>query len=411
MSPPSLSLCDARRLAVQAQLLDGHAGLPEGKEGAAGAIDRLGYVQIDTISVVERAHHHALRTRCSDYAPWMLDELLAVDRRVFEYWGHAASYLPIRDFRYYLPRMQRSPTRERGQAWLTENRTVVDAVLDRIQAEGPLSSKDFHSSDQGRRGTWWDWKPAKMALEMLFSQGKLMVTARRNFQRIYDLTERVLPDTVDTNAPSDDEVHRFLVRRALDAYGVANQREIRMHIDGAGAAEIGNALASLLDEREIVQISIAGVDGQPDYTTPETLDRVGKLPDPERCVLLSPFDNLIIQRNRTERLFGFNYSLECYVPAAKRVHGYFVFPILHGDRFIGRLDPKADRKTKTLIVRKLGFEPAIARIADILPKLADTIADFARCNGCETVTFENLRPTSHQRALQRLVRLALAHTP
>ncbi|MBA7698532.1 hypothetical protein ES703_107210 [subsurface metagenome] len=184
----------ARRLPLHSQLLDGRTKLPKGKEGIAQAIEKLGYVQIDTIAVINRAHHHTLWTRRPDYSPAMLDELQAKDRRVFEYWGHAASYLPMKDYRYYIPRMRAFPW---GDGWIKRmherHKDVMKDVLERITKEGPLGSADFKAPDGKKRGAWWDWKPAKTALELLMWRGDLMVTERRNFQRIYDLTERVLP--------------------------------------------------------------------------------------------------------------------------------------------------------------------------------------------------------------------------
>jgi len=407
MPEERLSHDRARRLAVCAQLLDGRGFLPDGKEGVARTIEQLGYVQIDTIAVVERAHHQTLRARRPDYDREMLHQLLAVDRRVFEYWGHAASYLPMTDYRYYLPKMLRSPTSHYGKAWVEKNGDVLNRVYERIEAEGPLASKDFKPPEGRTRGTWWDWKPAKMALEILFAQGRLMITERRNFQRVYDLTERVLPEDVDVRAPSDAEVNRFLVLRALDAYVVASEREIRFHINGMSLSETQEAIRDLAEDGEITTVSIEGAEDQVLYARPGRLDEVENVTTPERCTLLSPFDNLIIQRDRTTWLFDFDYTLECYVPEAKRRHGYFVFPILLGDRLVGRLDPKADRRAGTLIVRNLVVEPDFDRFDALLPPLAMEVARFARFNGCDAVAFERIAPSGHKRALKSLVKRAL----
>jgi len=180
----TLSLSDARRLALRGQLLDGGCALPTGVEGVARTIERLGYVQIDTIAAVNRAHHHTLWVRCPDYDPEMLHALQSEDRRVFEYWAHAMAYLPMSDYRYYVPQMNR--IREHGTPWMRDwkkkHGAVLDVVLGRIRAEGPLTSKDFEPPPGTKRGTWWDWKPAKRALELLFWQGDLMIAERRNFQ-------------------------------------------------------------------------------------------------------------------------------------------------------------------------------------------------------------------------------------
>ena len=398
---------DARRLAIRRQLLDGREELPAGKEGVAQAIERIGYVQIDTISVVKRAHHQTLKARRPDYDPAMLHQLQAIDRRVFEYWGHAASYLPVADYRYYLPRMRRAPTTKRGRLWMEKNDDVVERVFRRIQREGPLSSKDFKHPSHERSGAWWDWKPSKMALDMLLTQGKLMVSERRNFQRVYDLTERVLPDGVNTRLPKDEDVRRFLVRRALDAYGIATEREIREHIHGMSLGETREVLAALLAEGEIIRGAVEGIDDLVVYVRRADVEALQQASVPSRCCLLCPFDNLIIQRDRVKWLFDFEYTLECYLPKNKRVWGYFVFPILFGDRLVGRLDPKADRKAETLFVRSLAFEPGFERIDELLPALSEELARLARFDGCTSVEFDKMSPTGHKRDLKRLVARAL----
>jgi len=409
-----LSLEEARRLAVRRQVLDGGSDLPLGKEGTAQTIEHIGYVQIDTISVVARAHHQTLRVRTPDYDPSFLHELLVRDRRIFEYWGHAASILPISDFCYYLPAMRRAPSSERGKDWAAKNADVMEHVLHRIEQEGPLASKDFQAPEGHRGGEWWNWKPSKMALEMLFAQGRLMVTQRRNFQRVYDLTERVLPRDVEATVPADEEAYRFFVRRALASYGVATEREIREHIGPMNLRANREAVAALVEEGEIVRVSVQGRDGPDLYALPGAFEAVPAFDaeaEETRCRLLCPFDNLIILRERTKWLFGFEYTLECYVPAAKRVWGYFVFPILLGDRIVGRLDPKADRKAKTLIVRSLHFEPSVASVFELLEPLATELARFARFNGCESVHFEKIVPTGHKRALKGLTKQALGGDP
>ena len=185
----------ARKIALKAQLLDGSMKFPKGKEGVAQAIEKLGYVQIDTINIIERAHNHTLWTRRPDYKPEMLHELQSRDRRVFEYWGHAASYLPTTDYRYYIPMMRSfaDPKSKWVQGRFKKYGHLMKPILERIRKEGALSSRNFETLTDKSRGTWWDWRPSKVALELLFWKGDLMITERRNFQRVYDLTERVLP--------------------------------------------------------------------------------------------------------------------------------------------------------------------------------------------------------------------------
>ena len=390
-----VSLEFARRIALHAQLLGERPVLPDGKEGVAQTIERLGYVQIDTISVVQRAHHHTLWTRRPDYDPKMLHELQAVDRRVFEYWGHAASYLPMADYRFYLPRMRsfRAPVKSWEKYFIEKHEHLTGPVLKRIQQEGPLSSKDFKPPPGMKRGEWWDWKPAKGALEVLFWRGELMVAERRSFQRVYDLTERVLPSDVDTRSPEDDELGRFLVHRGLAAYGVARQKEIREHIHGAERKVINQSIADMVEASEVIPVKIEEVDGADYYALPKMLEQSADLKRLDwRVWFLSPFDNLVIQRERIKHLFAFDYTLECYLSAAKRKYGYFSLPILWGEQFVGRLDPKADRKNKVLIIRNLVFETQFQISDDFLGKFGEALGDFAQFNQCERIELENVFP-------------------
>lgn len=402
----------ARRISLDAQLLDGRTAVPEGapgKENVARTIETLGYVQIDTIAVVERAHHHTLWTRCRDYDLQMLHELQAKDRRVFEYWGHAASYLPMSDYRYHIPRMRsyHNPKGKWHRKRLEQCRHLLGPVLERIREEGPLSSEDFASPPGAKRGTWWDWKPSKVALEMLFWRGDLMITERRNFHKVYDLTERVLPESVDTTVPDDAELGQFLVCRALSAYGVAREKEIHDHIHAASREVISKALGDLLDAGEVIRLEIEELGEVDYYTLPETIDKCGALNQtPPQVSLLSPFDNLVIQRDRTKQFFGFDYTLECYTPAAKRKYGYFTLPILWGERLVGRLDPKADRKRGSLMVRNLVFEPEFGDFDELLPAFARHLREFARFNQCQEIQVQKALPTDIKPTLERLVEKA-----
>ena len=393
-----ISTTRAQRLAIRCQGLDGRWDLTEGKEGVAQVIERLGYVQIDTIAVVQRAHHHTLWSRCPEYAPQMLHELQAQDRRVFEYWTHAISYLPMCHYRYYLPQMRAHTKRPQTRQWLEQNAQIVQNVIDRIRAEGPLRSADFEAPEGFQRGTWWSWKPAKRALEMLFSMGELMVIERRSFQRVYDLTERVLPAGTDTTEPETSEWLRFVVRRVLGGLGVATASKVGWGI--ASRKAISQTIAELVDSGEVTPLEIEGLDGKPYYTLTKLL---GQSPEWSQAhlAILSPFDNLVIRRERLRRLFGFDYSLECYLPKAKRRYGYFSLPILWGERFVARLDAKADRKAQTLIVRHLTFEPGLKDCDRLLTALAEKLDSFAAFNGCERTVIEHTDPPELSDPLRR----------
>jgi uncharacterized protein YcaQ len=366
----------ARRIAVHAQLLDGRARLPRGKEGVARAIERLGYVQIDTIAVVERAHHHTLWTRRPDYCPDMLHELQSVDRRVFEYWGHQASYLPMSDYRFYLPRMRRFATGEGRWARSVRARHghLLKPLRERIRQEGPLTSADFKPPPGKRRGSWWDWKPAKNALELLFWRGDLMISERRNFARVYDLTERVLPDDVDTREPDEAELGRFLVRRALSAYGIAREREIADHLHAAGKDVIARALRALVEAGEVTPVRVEGDADTAYYALCEQVERQARLRrKAPQLFILSPFDNLVIQRDRVARLFGFDYTLECYLPATRRRYGYFTLPILWNEL------PRSGRGAVGLrALQRLRACPHRACVADVPAQDAETRSREAR---------------------------------
>jgi uncharacterized protein YcaQ len=387
-----MTIREARRLALRAQLL-ASPRRPKGADGAARAIEHLGYVQLDTIAVIERAHHHTLWTRVPGYEPRMLDRLLS-ERRVFEFWGHAASYLPMTDYRIYRRRMTANPRRER---WARDHRSLLDVVLDRVRKEGPLGTSDFEHKGR-RRGSWWDWKPAKTALETLHAMGLLMVAERRNFQRIFDLTQRVLPQGTDTTEPDDAEIARFAVRRCLRAHGLATARQIKDHLWIAAQSDIDAAVAELLDSGELTRLAVGDNGGY--YAFTRVLASRSRAVPPE-VHILSPFDNLVIQRPRLRALFGLDYTLECYVPAPKRKYGYFVLPVLYGDEFIARLDPKVERGTRTFHVRRLSFEPGFKDSEAALPALARKLADFARFNGADAVELHSVTPTRWKPLLRR----------
>ncbi len=407
MEKHKISIKSARRIVLHAQLLDDKTKLPKGKEGVAQTIETLGYVQIDTINVIERAHHHTLWNRRPDYHPDMLHELQAKDRRVFEYWGHAHSYLPMSDYRYYLRRMREyeNPHSKWEKQQMDKYGHLMEPMMERIRNEGPLSSKDFESAPESERKPMWHPKPARAALSLLVWKVELMISERRNNQKVFDLTERVLPDNVDTSVPDPDELGQFLVRRALSALGVATEKEIRNHIDAAGKEVISKSLNDLEESVEVIRVKIKGLENIAYYAFLDTIEKSTKqnrLKD--KVILLSPFDNLIIQRDRIKRLFDFEYALECYTPPVKRDYGYYVLPILWGDQLVGRLDPKTDRKEKTLIIRNLVFETNFKEIDKFLPAFADSMGYFARFNNCERIVFEKISPANLQKKLEQWVK-------
>jgi len=406
-----ISLRQARRIAIHAQLLDGRSGLAKGKEGVAQVVERLGYVQIDTINVIERAHHHTLITRRPDYEPGMLHELQAVDRRIFEYWGHALAYLPMSDYRYYLPRMKsfEDPASKWAKSRLEKYGHLMKPCLERISSEGALGVKDFAKRSGAKAGAWWDSKPEKIALELLFWRGELMITERRKFGRVYDLTERVLPSGVDTRVPDENELLRFMVKRALQGLGVANAREIRFYLFNNETANLNAVLAEMVADGEIVEVQVKAGNGRMYYGLPDMMESVGRMrKKAPRLYILSPFDNLIIQRDRLRELFGFDYVLECFVPAAKRRFGYFVLPVLWGEDFVARFDAKADRKNKTLLIPHFyleeGFTPS-ERFPDVLARKLKEIALF---NNCEHIIVKRATPAVFKKRLEGALKFSVS---
>lgn len=387
-----LSRRRARNLHWQKQLLAGGVR-PKSKSGARQVIEALGYVQIDTISVIERSHHMVLFTRCPDYQPRYLDELLWPDRQVFEYWAHAASYIPMSDYRYYLPAIRRQPPPGSWiEKWSRGNQAVIKKVRRRIEREGPLSAADFPDDPKRKRGPWWDWKPEKSALEVLFWRGELMIRERRKFQRVYDLTERVLPPGLDLTPPGDNEEKDFFIRRGLAALGAAAGQDLNHYLGVAGRLNV--RLTQMVGNGTVKEIGIEGED-RPYYILTEDLDDLtatGRRADPN-VVFLSPFDNSIILRPRTERLLEFSYALECYVPPGKRQYGYFCLPILWHGHLVGRIDPKADRENRRLIVNNLHLEKKGLDLASFVPALARALKKFADFHDCPDLCFARKVPS------------------
>ncbi len=379
MDPPA----KLRRIALNQQGLLRTAPFGHGKEATRRTIEHLGYVQIDTISVVERAHHHVLHTRVPNYRAAFLDALLR-ERRVFEYWYHAAAYLPMQDYRYALPHMHAMRSGEvRWQR--STDKALMHRVLERVASDGPLRARDFEDRRGARQG-WWDWKPAKRALEQLFMQGDLMIIGREGFQKVYDLTERVLPVAINTSTPTTLELAEHLVETTIRSHGFATAKFMTYLRPGAALREaVKTVLQRRSDEGRLANFTLDN--GERAYGDPGLAERRAPAA-PANVRILSPFDNAVIQRARGQAVFNFDYQLECYVPEDKRRFGYFCLPILYRDRLIGRMDCKAHRKERRLDVRALHLEDV--RLMNDLPdnfpdKLADALGAFAEFNRCTEV--------------------------
>lgn len=359
----SLTAGQARRLALSAQGL----GQPPPTRVTARTLrtllQRLGAIQIDSINVVGRSHELVLAARTGAAgASALFDTVIYRHRAGFEYWGHAASFLPIETYRLFLPKMARLAAGLPGwfsPGYRDANAAVYQAVVDRIRAEGPLPASAFRDPAGPKRGSWWDWTPAKRALEDLAGQGVLLVHDRVRFERRYDLAERVLPAGLDLSAPTQEEAAAELLLLAARALGVATAPDLEdyFRLPGRLARPVIAELtaAGLLEEVAVQGWSLPGC-----LLPGTTIPRKAGFPP----TLLSPFDSVIWAslsgaRERTQRLFGFDYRLEIYVPAAKRLHGYYTTPVLAGGRLIGRVDPKLDRKAGRLLLRAVHLEPGV----------------------------------------------------
>lgn len=387
-------LARLRRLALSAQGLLQAQPFGRGLSGTKNAIKHLGYIQIDTISVVERAHHHVLHSRVPDFKPPMLNQLL-LGGDIFEYWSHAAAFLPMHDFRFSLPYKEAIKS---GQThWYKDPDTKLMAeLLERVKSEGPLRSRDVETKTIKRAG-WWDWKPAKKALEQLYMQGDLMVCNREGFQKTYDLTERVLPDYVNTRVPNLEEFSEKMLEQQLACHGFTSLKSLTYLRRNSG---LRHAIKRLVDAKieqgdlEQLRLETGDVFIIKKGALENTLPRLNK-----RLMILSPFDNSVIQRERLKAVFGFEYQIECYVPEAKRQYGYFSLPLLYRGDFIGRMDCKSHRKDRHFEIKSLHIESACFEKTGsdqdtMIHAFVEAISIFAQFQNCDTVSLIQVNPTT-----------------
>ena len=380
-------LARLRRLALAAQGLLQAQPYGRGLAGARKAINHIGYVQIDTISVVERAHHHVFHSRVPKFKPAMTNQMLR-DRDIFEYWAHAAAFLPITDFRFSLPYKHAIKS---GQIhwYRARDKKLMGELLARIRTDGPIRSRDVET-DTTRRAGWWDWKPAKKALEQMYMEGDLMVSDREGFQKSYDLTERVLPAHVNSQMPSMEEFAAHIVDQQLRCHGFASLKGLTYQRRNAGLRKAVKALINeRLAQRALEQVQVRS--GEIFILEKGALERpVPRLNN--RMLILSPFDNSVIQRERLKALFQYDYQLECYVPATKRQYGYFCLPLLFRDEFIGRMDCKAHRKTRHLEIKSLHFEQHKFDEESVIAAFVDAITQFCHFQNCDSVSLTKAYP-------------------
>lgn len=348
------------------------AGMPE----LLAAIRRIHQCQIDSISVAARAHLHILFSRVGAFDPALLDRALA-DGALFEYFAHAMCFLPIEDYPIWRRDMlDRTHIRPRFKAWAAKNAAAIDAMRAHLQQSGPVRSSDFESKE--KRGVWWDWKLEKNCLEYFFYVGEVMIRERRSFQRVYDLQERVLPGWDEGKVPSREAATQIKILLAARALGIASPAWLADYFY-VNKTPANAAIKALAEEGRLLPAEIEGLHGG-FYIAQENLAlaqaAAGGNLNARHASLLSMFDPLVHNRQRARELFDFDYTIEVYTPPAQRVYGYYVLPILVGDKLVGRVDLKAWRKEGYLEAVKLHLEPGVRPTAGLLRGLTKALNDY-----------------------------------
>ncbi|MFB7058371.1 winged helix-turn-helix domain-containing protein [Streptomyces vinaceus] len=364
----SLSADDARRIALRAQ---GFLGAPDRRTGVRGVLRHLGAVQLDTISVLARSHELIPYARLGAVGRTAVEEAYWSDRHAFEYWSHAACILPIEEWPHFA--FRRRIKRAQDYRWhkMKDKDASCRLVLDRLRAEGPLTSTELGGAKNG--GPWWDWSETKIAVEWLLDAGDVVVTERRGWKRVYDLPERAVPDALLHDDLDDRECLRRLVALAGRSLGVGTRADIADY-----HRLKGEQVDSVIADSGLVPVEVEGW-AKAAWADPAALATVPR--GRHRTTLLSPFDSLVWDRPRTERIFDFAHRLEAYVPKPKRIHGYFAMPLLAGGRLQGRVDPA--REGSTLVARQLSLTtPGAAR------PMAEALREAAQWVGCDTVRVE-----------------------
>lgn len=375
--PLSLSTTQARRIWLHAQRLDTRAPFGEGAAAVAEAIAHLGYVQIDTINVIERCHHHILFSRIPSYRRADLRHAQSVDRSVFEYWTHALSYVPSNDFRFFLPAM-REHKRE-GHRWYASVTPADTRKVMRLLRAGPLTIRDIEDDVlTEKEHLWQSRKPSKRALQLAFYTGVATISARQGMLKTYDLMTRHFGWDKLPKPASPKEITAYLLERALRSQGVVSLDSI-CHLDAPSKKPVASLIAARVRRGELLPVAIEGAGKQEHWAMPAALEPHDVSPD--LVHILSPFDPLIIQRKRTNLIFGYNHLFEAYVPKAKRKLGYFALPVLVGDEIVAALDLKTDRQAKKLLMRKwtwLGQGKKTAGRKELKQKIEDELDRFER---------------------------------
>jgi uncharacterized protein YcaQ len=349
VSPIPLTQAQARRIWLRAQKLDQAAPFGGGPEATGAAVAHLGYVQIDTINVVERCHHQILYTRIPDYQRDHLRQAQSIDKTVFEYWTHALSYIPTADMRFFV-RAMKLEADSRSSFFHTVTRGDLQKVLGRIRRNGALTIRDIDDDELREKDhEWASRKPSKRALQLAFFRGVLTVSRREGMLKTYELMTRHFGWDRLPQAASESERTVYLLDRALRAQGVVSLDSV-CHLDAPRKAAVARVIASRVRRKELVPVALEGAGKQEHWARPETLESAGPVEDVVH--ILNPFDPLVIQRKRLALFFGYEHRFEAYVPKEKRLYGYFSQPVLIGDDIVAVLDLKTDRDRGKLLMQK-----------------------------------------------------------
>ncbi|MFL6254159.1 MAG: winged helix-turn-helix domain-containing protein [Pyrinomonadaceae bacterium] len=398
-SVPRVSAAQARLLLMGAQGLLADPARAATPAALFELVKRMGFVQLDSISYVERAHHLTLASRLHSYRREHFARLLERDRSLFEHWTHDASAVPTQWFVHWKPRFERAAARIRASGWWGERMggepdKIIDAVRARILTEGPLRSQDFEH-ERGQSSAWWGWKPQKAALEYLWHTGELSVVRREKFQKVYDLTERVHPEPHRATAPTEEAHTEWACSTALERLVIATPKELAEFWAAIEPARAKAWCERALLEGRIVPVLVESLEEtqkpRPAYALPDWERRLKRLPEPPRLTrLLSPFDPVLRDRARALRLFGFDYRFEAFVPEPQRRFGYYVLPLLEGDRLVGRIDPKFQRDEGALKVRRVYWEPGVRATRERVKGLKEAAERLARFVGAERVEWTSV---------------------
>ncbi|MFF9015296.1 winged helix-turn-helix domain-containing protein [Streptomyces sp. NPDC014870] len=372
-----LSADEARRIALRAQ---GFLGAPDRRAGVRGVLRHLGQVQLDTISVLARSHELIPYARLGAVGRTTVEDAYWTDGHAFEYWSHAACILPVEEWPLFA--FRRRAYRGRPQWYHDLPDGAYDAVIKQLRAEGPQTATELGGAKN--KGEWWDWSESKIAVERALMYGEVVCTERRGWKRVYDLAERAIPDAVLHDELDDTECLRRLVRQAGEALGVGTRADIADY-----HRLKSEQFDAVVEASGLVPVAVAG------WSKPAWADPAALASEPRgrpRTTLLSPFDSLIWERPRTERIFGFTHRLEAYVPKQKRVHGYFAMPLLAGGKLLGRVDPARDGRT--LVARQVSLESAKA-----VAPMAQALREAAEWVGCDAVRIERTDTPAIAKAL------------